>query len=139
MDAAKKNVEIAQSEHLRSQNEVEEAGEFLKEAERRWEVVDVDAEEDDSGGKGSSKKRRKVSMSPVGAAAGATAAQAAARFNDRGVWGDLVGDLDANGRRCGQGKMTWENGRIYNGQWKDDMREGQGTYRFDSGNTYQGE
>lgn len=35
------------------------------------------------------------------------------RFCDDGIWGDYDGDLDAQGRRHGKGKLVCEDGEIY--------------------------
>ena len=39
----------------------------------------------------------------------------------------------------GQGTNTWANGSKYIGEYKDDIRHGQGTYTWASGNKYIGE
>ena len=39
----------------------------------------------------------------------------------------------------GQGTMTWVSGSKYEGEYKNDNRHGQGTYTFSSGNKYVGE
>jgi hypothetical protein len=61
------------------------------------------------------------------------------RFCNNGVWGDYVGELDNNERRCGSGKMTWDNGNVYEGKWKDDKRNGQGIKRYADGDVYEGQ
>ena len=47
-----------------SNEEVKEAETMLKDAEKRWEVIDIEQEPDDSHKKNDSNKRRKVSVSP---------------------------------------------------------------------------
>ena len=42
-------------------------------------------------------------------------------------------------QRNGKGTYTWAVGDIYAGEWKDDQRTGQGTYTFANGNVYVGE
>jgi len=59
--SAKKNREDIQSQLQSSNKEVEDAQKFLAEAEKRWEVIDVDAEEGEST---QNSKKRKVSLSP---------------------------------------------------------------------------
>jgi len=59
--AAKKNRDDIQSQLQSSNKEVEDAQKFLAEAEKRWEVIDVDAEE---GSSTQNSKKRKVSLSP---------------------------------------------------------------------------
>ena len=59
--AAKKNRDDLQSQLQNTKKEVEDAEKFLAEAEKRWEVIDVDAEE---GLSTQNSKKRKVSLSP---------------------------------------------------------------------------
>ena len=40
------------------------------------------------------------------------------------------GDVDPLGRMHGRGTMYYPNGHIYEGEWKDGLRHGRGTYRF---------
>lgn len=35
-----------------------------------------------------------------------------------------------DGKKTGYGKMTYPNGDIYTGEWKDNTMEGQGTYVY---------
>lgn len=49
-----------------------------------------------------------------------------------------VGEL-RDGKRHGQGTLTWPNGMKYVGEFKDDKFHGQGTYTFPSGENYVGE
>jgi len=44
-----------------------------------------------------------------------------------------------NGRRNGQGTLSWSNGSTYTGAWKDDKFNGHGTVTYANGNTYTGE
>jgi len=57
-DTAKKNKEAAQSQLQSTQSEVEAAEAFLKEAEQRWEVIDVDADATPQNDKGRKRRRR---------------------------------------------------------------------------------
>eukprot|EP00579_Thalassiosira_antarctica_P030768 CAMPEP_0202034056 /NCGR_PEP_ID=MMETSP0905-20130828/66359_1 /ASSEMBLY_ACC=CAM_ASM_000554 /TAXON_ID=420261 /ORGANISM="Thalassiosira antarctica, Strain CCMP982" /LENGTH=201 /DNA_ID=CAMNT_0048597973 /DNA_START=718 /DNA_END=1321 /DNA_ORIENTATION=+ len=50
-----------------------------------------------------------------------------------------VGERNANGLRCGRGKMTWKNGDVYEGEWKADKIDGQGTHWDVNGDRYTGE
>jgi len=38
--------------------------------------------------------------------------------------GSYIGKLDANGRRTGKGKCTWEDGSVYEGDWLNNNRHG---------------
>ena len=49
-----------------------------------------------------------------------------------------VGGL-VDGRRSGQGTLTWPAGEKYVGQWKDDKKNGQGTHKYPTGHIYVGE
>eukprot|EP00911_Craspedida_sp_UC1_P002268 UC1_evm1s1721 len=44
-----------------------------------------------------------------------------------------------NGKKHGRCKETWSDGTVYEGEWKDDKRHGRGKYTFASGNVYEGE
>lgn len=35
-----------------------------------------------------------------------------------------------DGKKAGTGKMTYPNGDIYTGEWKDNMMDGEGTYVY---------
>ena len=59
-DTAKKNLEDIQLQSVSSEKEVEDAQKLLKEVEKRWEVIEIDL--DDDGNHGSAKKKRKVSF-----------------------------------------------------------------------------
>ena len=61
------------------------------------------------------------------------------RFCDDGIWGKYDGDLDANGRRHGKGRMKSEDGEVYEGEWVEDKREGHGTCELANGAVYVGE
>src|SRR5216683_1612035 len=43
------------------------------------------------------------------------------------------------GKRHGQGTLTYPNGDTYVGAWQDDKRQGQGTYAMHDGQQYMGE
>jgi len=74
LKTSKKTREDVQSQLQRSNKEVEDAEKFLADAEKRWEVIDVD--ESDTQQKTSSKnKKRKVSTSPQGNNNAASAGQ----------------------------------------------------------------
>ena len=57
-----------------------------------------------------------------------------------GTKGDaFMGDLDMNWIKNGQGTMIYTNGNKYEGEWKDDLPEGNGTMTYvPSGNKYEG-
>lgn len=38
----------------------------------------------------------------------------------------------------GKGKMTWPDGRVYEGEYKLDKKHGYGEYTFTDGRKYQG-
>jgi hypothetical protein len=44
-----------------------------------------------------------------------------------------------DGKRHGQGKMTYKNGVIYEGEWKDGKIEGKGKMTYKNGDIYEGE
>ena len=45
-----------------------------------------------------------------------------------------------DGKMHGRGKMTWRSGQVYEGEWKDDTRNGcRGKMIYASGNVYEGE
>ena len=50
-----------------------------------------------------------------------------------------MGLLDANKKRSGQGVITYNSGRFFEGSWHDDKRNGMGFETFAQGNTYEGE
>jgi len=43
-----------------------------------------------------------------------------------------------DGKRNGQGTITWSDGNKYEGEWKDGEYHGQGTFSFDDGEEYVG-
>lgn len=59
-------------------------------------------------------------------------------FNDDGLLGRYEGHLDEAGRRQGQGKITQEDGEVYDGEWLNDKRTGFGTCRYANGAVYEG-
>jgi hypothetical protein len=60
-------------------------------------------------------------------------------YKDNGDWGSWEGELDSNGKRTGKGKMTYECGASYEGDFVNDKYEGHGTYTWDDGDNYTGE
>ncbi len=42
------------------------------------------------------------------------------------------------GMREGKGKATYDNGDVYEGDWKDDKRQGQGILRLANGSIFEG-
>ena len=49
------------------------------------------------------------------------------------------GDVIDENKRHGNGKMTWHDGRIYEGEWKDDKANGKGKFSWHDGDIYEGE
>ena len=43
-----------------------------------------------------------------------------------------------NGKKHGQGTITWSDGEKYEGEWKDDKKHGQGTWKHPDGRKYVG-
>ena len=48
------------------------------------------------------------------------------------------GSFDSYGKRDGHGKMTWPDGSYYDGTWKNNLRDGLGSYMLSSGYIYKG-
>ena len=38
----------------------------------------------------------------------------------------------------GKGKITWKDGRMYEGEYKDDKKNGYGVYKWADGRIYEG-
>ena len=65
----------------------------------------------------------------------------------RGVWvwhlpkreEDIYEGSMRDGKRHGQGTVTFSNGQRYEGEWRDDKEHGRGTYAFSQGDRYEGE
>ena len=60
-------------------------------------------------------------------------------YKDNGDWGSWTGELDSNGKRTGKGKMTYDAGATYEGDFVNDKYEGYGTYTWDDKDVYEGE
>lgn len=53
--------------------------------------------------------------------------------------GEYFGQLNGGGQKHGNGKMMYDNGNEYDGQWKNNKRDGKGTTNYSpSGNVYTG-
>ncbi len=52
--------------------------------------------------------------------------------------GEYFGSLNKCGQKHGAGKMKYDNGNEYEGEWMNDKRAGKGTTRYSSGNVYIG-
>lgn len=52
---------------------------------------------------------------------------------------EIEDDLYLNGKEHGHGIYKYDNGDIYEGEWKDNMRNGHGIYVFTEGDIYEGE
>lgn len=49
------------------------------------------------------------------------------------------GELNSNGEKHGYGVYKWPSGRMYKGQWSDNMMHGDGTEVWPSGSKYRGQ
>jgi len=66
-DTAKKNLKDIQLQSISSKKEVEDAQKLLKEAEKRWEVIEIDLDDqEDNAGVSTNKKRKLSVVSPQG-------------------------------------------------------------------------
>ena len=52
--------------------------------------------------------------------------------------GEYNGGIDDKGWRFGVGTCRWNNGDVYEGEWKDNLRHGNGKYT-EEGFTYEGQ
>jgi len=60
-------------------------------------------------------------------------------FKDHRDWGSYEGELDADGKRQGKGKMIYDSGNSYEGGFVDDAHQGdKGVYRWVDGDEYKG-
>ena len=48
--------------------------------------------------------------------------------------GEYVGEIEM-GVRHGVGKIMYDDARYYSGQWKNDIRHGQGTEKYSNGDS----
>jgi hypothetical protein len=53
--------------------------------------------------------------------------------------GVYFGTFNQGGNREGKGKFIWNNGEVYEGDWKDGKKHGQGIWRSPKGDSYEGE
>lgn len=53
--------------------------------------------------------------------------------------GDVYEGEWKEGKRHGQGKITWPTGVVYEGNWKEGKRTGKGKYTWTSGAVYEGD
>ena len=53
--------------------------------------------------------------------------------------GDVYQGELLQSRRHGQGEFTWANGQRYRGTWVNDVPQGKGSLKFASGNQYEGD
>jgi hypothetical protein len=49
------------------------------------------------------------------------------------------GQCDAEGKKCGFGRWTYNANNIYEGMWKDDKQNGFGRFIYNNGGHYVGE
>jgi len=61
------------------------------------------------------------------------------RFMKDGKGGEYTGNINADGDRHGNGVMKWDNGDVYEGEFKNDLIDGQCTYIWANGDMYEGE
>lgn len=61
--------------------------------------------------------------------------------NGKMVWdgGNVYEGQWLNGKRQGTGKMIWDDGNIYDGQWMNDERQGTGKLIWANGDVYEGQ
>jgi len=52
--------------------------------------------------------------------------------------GEYYGSLNNRGQKHGSGKMKYDNGNVYEGEWKNNKRDGKGITHYASGNVYTG-
>jgi len=60
-------------------------------------------------------------------------------FRDNSDWGSYIGEQDEGGRRSGQGKITYQSGALYEGDFVNNKYHGKGKYIWDDGDQYDGE
>ena len=53
--------------------------------------------------------------------------------------GEYCGQMNEEGQKHGEGKMKYDNDNGYQGQWKNNKRDGKGITTYASGNHYDGE
>jgi hypothetical protein len=52
--------------------------------------------------------------------------------------GEYIGQFNKSGQKHGRGKMKYDNGNEYEGEWTSNKRDGKGTTKYASGNMYVG-
>ena len=52
--------------------------------------------------------------------------------------GTYKGEVDFNGKMCGKGVYTYTNGNVYEGRFKDGVKQGEGVFTWADGNVYDG-
>jgi hypothetical protein len=52
--------------------------------------------------------------------------------------GEYYGTLNTRGQKHGSGKMKYDNGNVYDGEWTNNKRDGKGITQYASGNVYTG-
>lgn len=60
-------------------------------------------------------------------------------FRDNSDWGSYIGEQDEGGRRSGKGKITYQSGASYEGNFVNNKYHGKGKYVWDDGDQYEGE
>jgi hypothetical protein len=69
---------------------------------------------------------------------GGESIQSSRRRSSRGFGGQYDGDLNSRGERHGFGIFVADNGNEYEGDWKNDKREGHGKAKYNTGDVYIG-
>ena len=54
----------------------------------------------------------------------------ALRFTDFGDTGTYTGDINVEGKRHGGGRMVYDSGNSYEGEFREDKFEGRGVYTW---------
>lgn len=52
---------------------------------------------------------------------------------------NYIGNFDSVGNKTGFGKMLYANGNVYEGEWKNNLKNGQGKQSYKDGSSYEGE
>jgi hypothetical protein len=53
-------------------------------------------------------------------------------------WGTYVGARNSRGQRHGYGTMNYDDGSMYEGDWKYNLKDGNGTFLYSTGPRYEG-
>lgn len=94
-----------------------------------------------AGSKGLLTRGSTTSTSPdvatnTGSEESTSASKIRTKVGSKGVY---VGEYNDQKKKHGQGKFTFENGDIYDGNWRENKRHGSGKYQWAKGNIYHGD